>query len=437
MSDVVPVDAEVLAAIDAAVDELREARTEATREMVGFKSVLGAEAGVQRWMADAFEDAGLAVDAWNLRYDDLKDLPGFSPVDWDEGERPIVVGVHRVARPAGRSLILNGHVDVVPAGPEELWSSPPYAPEIRGGRMYGRGAGDMKSGLAAALFAYRAVRLAGFEPAAELIVQSVIEEECSGNGALATVQRGYRADAAIIPEPFDHTLLTEQLGVLWARVTVHGRPTHVLEATAGADAIRIAWELIEELRWLEEEMNRPEARHPAYRDAEHPINLNVGRIEGGEWTSSVPASCTFQARIGFFPGASVAETKRLVERRIAGVAEAHPVLRERPPRIDWIGFHAEPYTIRADAAPLEALAEVHRRTLGTEPRTLASTATTDARILGQAGGIPTTCYGPEARAIHGVDESVDLESVHQVTRVLARFIAEWCGLRRAVGGAGA
>jgi acetylornithine deacetylase len=429
-------DAEALAAIDAAVDELRDERTEFLAELVRFRSVLGREAGIQRRMADAFADAGLEVDAWSLRYDDLRGMDGFSPVDWDDGERPTVVGVHRPAAARGRSLILNGHVDVVPAGPEELWTSPPYEPSIRGGRMYGRGAGDMKAGLAANLYALKALRLAGFEPAAELTLESVIEEECTGNGALATVQRGYRADAAIIPEPFDHTLLTAQLGVLWARVTVQGRPTHVLEATAGADAIRIAWELIEELRWLEEEMNRPEARHPAYADAEHPINVNVGRIQGGEWTSSVPASCTFEVRLGFFPGTSVAQMKRTLERRIAAVAEAHPVLRERPPRIDWVGFHAEPYEIGMDAAPMQVLADVHRRTLGTEAKTLASTATTDARILAQAGGVPTTCYGPQATAIHGVDESVDLESVHQVTRVLARFVAAWCGLRP-VGRAGA
>lgn len=426
----VPVGAEELNAIDAAVDELRDERTDFLADLVRFRSVLGREAGVQRRMADAFEDAGLAVDAWSVRYDDLKDLPGFSPVDWDDGERPNVVGVHRVARPAGRSLILNGHVDVVPAGPEELWASPPYEPDVRGGRMYGRGAGDMKSGIAAYLYAYKALRLAGFEPASELILQSVIEEECTGNGALATVQRGYRADAAIIPEPFDHTLLTEQLGVLWVRVTVHGRPAHVLEATAGSDAIRLAWQVTEELRRLEAEMNREEARPPAYRDAAHPINVNVGRIEGGEWTSSVPAACTFEARVGFFPGTSAAEAKRTVERRIAEFAAAHPVLRDDPPKLAWVGFQAEPYTIRADASPLRELADVHRDVFGTRPRTLAATATTDARILGLSGGIPTSCYGPEATSIHGVDESVDLESVHQVTRVLARFVASWCGLRR-------
>lgn len=432
MSDLVTLDDAVLADLDAAVAAGRTARTELTVELVRHDSTLGNEAGVQARMADAFEDAGLAVDAWTIDYAALKDLPGYSPVDWDAGDRPNVVGVHHVDRPAGRSLILNGHVDVVPAGPSDAWTRPPFGAVIEDGRMYGRGAGDMKSGVAAFLHAFLAIRRAGFEPASELILQSVIEEECTGNGALATVQRGYTADAAVIPEPFDHTLLTAQLGVLWLRVTVQGKPTHVLEATAGVDAIRAAWRLTEELRRMEAEMNAPEVRHPAYADAVHPINVNVGRIQGGEWPSSVAASCTFEARVGFFPGATTAaELSGRIEARLRAFAAQDDALAASPPRIEWVGFQAEPYEIGRDEGPLPALAEAHAAVLGGSPASLASTATTDARILGGAGGIPTTCYGPRANAIHGVDEWVDLESVHDVTRVLTRFIASWCGLRRA------
>lgn len=419
------------ARIDAAVEEGRGAREAFLADLVRFPSVLGQEAEIQRFMAASFREMGLEVDAWEIDAEALRDAPGFSPADWSYAERPVVVGLQRAAAPGGRSLILNGHVDVVPAGPEALWSSPPFEPTVRDGRMYGRGAGDMKAGIAAFVFAARAIRSAGLAPAGDLILQSVIEEECTGNGALATVERGYRADAAVIPEPFDHTLLTAQLGVLWLHVTVLGRPTHVLEATAGADAIRIAQEVIEDLRGLEAEMNAPEERHEAYRDAAHPINVNVGRIEGGEWTSSVPASCTFSLRVGFFPGTPLAEAKRRVEARIAAFAARHPVLRDAPPRIRYEGFHAEACTVDPDAPPMRALAEAHRDVLGYEAGHLASTATTDARFANLYAGTVATCYGPEATAIHGVDESVDLESVHRTTRVLARFIAAWCGVREA------
>lgn len=424
-------DASVLKRIDEAVLEGRRACTDFLCDLVRFPSVLGRESGIQRYLADAFAALDLEVDAWNLDLDDLRDRPGFSPVDWDYGERPNLVGVHRARRPQGRSLILNGHVDVVPAGPEELWTSPPFEPVIRDGRLYGRGAGDMKAGIAAFVHAVSALRRAGLEPASDLILQSVVEEECTGNGALAAVARGYTAAAAIIPEPFDHTLLTAQLGVLWLHVRVLGRPTHVLEATAGADAIRIAQELADDLRLLEEEMNLPENRHQAYLAAVHPINFNVGRIEGGEWTSSVPASCTLSLRVGFYPGTSVGEMKRRVEERIAAFAGRHPALADAPPQIRYAGFHAEPCTVDPDADLLRELATAHREVLGYDASTLASTATTDVRFFSLYGDTVATCYGPRATAIHGIDESVELASVHDVTRVLARFIASWCGVREA------
>ncbi len=426
-SAAVPVDDAVLRELDAAVDALRAEREAFLAELVRFPSTLGHEREVQARMADAFAEAGFEVDAFTS---DWTDLPGAAPVDWDPRDRPTVLGRHRVAEPLGRSLILNGHVDVVPAGPEELWSSPPFEPVVRDGWMVGRGAGDMKSGIAAYLYAVHAVRRAGFEPASELTVQSVIEEECTGNGALAAALHGPRADGAVIPEPFDRTVLLQQVGVAWAKATVHGRPTHVLEATAGADAIRLAWELVAELRRFEEEQNRPEALPPGYAEQEHPIHLNVGRIEGGEWPSSVPAACTLRLRIGVPPGDTVADVQRRVEERVAAFAAAHPVLATRPPRLEWIGFHAEPYGVAPDAPLVRELAAVHRELTGADPAELHTTATTDARIVAGAGGTPATCYGPRARAIHGVDEAVELDSVHEVTRVLARFVARWCGLRR-------
>lgn len=420
---------DAVARIDDAVDAQRDAQLDFLRTLVRYPSVLGEEAEAQAFMAETFREAGLEVDQWPIRLAEIRDLPGFSPVDWSYEGKTNVVGVHRPDGAHGRSLVLNGHIDVVPAGPEALWSHPPFEPTLRDGRLFGRGAGDMKAGIAAYLYAFLALRRAGLEPAGEVILQSVVEEECTGNGALACVQRGYRADAAVIPEPFD--LMVAQVGVLWLHVTVHGRPTHVLEATAGADAIRIAQDLIEDLRVLEEEANAPERRPPEYRDVHHPINFNVGRIEGGEWTSSVPAACSFSLRVGFFPGTSPAAMRRRVEERIGAFAARHPVLRGRPPTIRYAGFQAGGCTIDPSSDLLRELAEAHADVHGEPPVTYASTATTDARLFNLYGDTVATCYGPAASGIHGIDESVDLASVHRVTRVLARFIARWCGVRPA------
>ncbi len=144
---------------------------------------------------------------------------------------------------------------MVPAGPLDMWETPPFAPAIRDGRMYGRGAGDMKSGTIAALFALDAIRSAGFKPTARIHFQSVIEEESTGIGALSTIQRGYRADCAFIPEPTGGNLVRAQVGVIWFRIKVRGKPAHVAEAGVGANAIKAAYHLIHALEGLEEEWN--------------------------------------------------------------------------------------------------------------------------------------------------------------------------------------
>ena len=423
-------DAETTGRIAGEVENLAAEQVEFLKRLVRFPSVLGHELEAQRYLAETFASLDLDVDAWTIDLADIEGLPGYSPVDWSYENKLNVVGGHRVAEPQGRSLILNGHIDVVPPGAAALWSDPPFTSVVRDGRLYGRGAGDMKAGIAAFVYAFKALREAGLQPASDLYLQSVVEEECTGNGALACLQRGYRADGAVIPEPFDQTLLTSQLGVMWLRVTLYGRPAHVLEATAGVDAIALAQELIGELRRLEAELNDASVRPDDYRDAAHPINFNVGRLEGGDWPSSVAAACEFTVRIGFFPGVPLEEVRATVEQRVRDFAAAHPLLRHRPPELRYAGFQAEGCRVDAESDLLRGLGLVHTQVTGRQPVYLASTATTDARFFNLYGNVPCTCYGPEARNIHGIDESVDLQSLQRVTLVLARFVAAWCGVRR-------
>ena len=137
------------------------------------------------------------------------------------------MATHRPREGRGRSLLLQGHVDVVPAGPLNMWTSPPFAPAIRDGRMYGRGANDMKSGVCAMVFALDALRECGYLPGSDVYVQTVTEEESTGNGALSTLARGYRADACLIPEPTGPRILRGTVGVMWFRLSIRGKPVHV------------------------------------------------------------------------------------------------------------------------------------------------------------------------------------------------------------------
>lgn len=398
--------------------------------LVRFPSLMGREASAQDYMEGLFRGMGLAVDRFEVRDEDLRGMPGYSPPTGHGQRQDNIVGAHRPRDAIGRSLILNGHIDVVPVGAESLWTDPPFEPVIRDGRMYGRGAGDMKAGIAAYIAAFEALRRLGFQPAAPVWLQSVVEEECTGNGALACLHRGYRAEAALIPEPFDHSILDAQVGVLWLQVEILGKPAHVLDVQRGINAIECAFALYRGMETLRDEWNAPQCahRHAAFAHHPRPINFNLGKIEGGEWQSSVPTRCVMGIRAGFHPGMTAGEAKAAIEARIAQVAAADDRLRQALIRVTYGGFHAEGFVLDRGLPMMRLLAESHVRVMGDPPAWLASTATTDARVFNLYGATPATCYGPEATFIHGIDESVSLESTRQVTRVLALFIARWCGV---------
>jgi acetylornithine deacetylase len=407
-------------------------------ELVAQPSLLGDEAGAQVLMAREFAALGLRVHEFEVDEARIKDHPGYSPSILPYAGRRNVVGIHQPAGPVrGRSLILNGHIDVVPVGTDSLWSSPPFAPRIEGdplsGRMYGRGAADMKAGIVAYTQAMRALQNLGFEPAAQVYLQSVVEEECTGNGALACLVEGYTADAAIIPEPFEG-VMSAQMGVMWLTIDVHGLPVHASVAHTGMSAIGYAQQMVEWLKELETAWNRPAARHACYAGHPHPINFNLGRISGGEWTSSVPTHCRVDMRLGFYPGRTPAEVRAEVEAHLAasharfvGQDSGNASLKYS---ISYQGFQAQGVVVDIAQPAIQQLLQCHRDIAGSEAPLNATPATTDVRFFHLYGQIPSTCYGPNGTDIHGIDEWVSLSSMQRVTAVLALYIARWCGLNR-------
>ncbi|WP_239002932.1 M20 family metallopeptidase [Rhodovastum atsumiense] len=421
-------DASLVRGLTAAVEALQDEAVALLSALVREPSLLGQEAGAQKIMAGTFAGLGLEVDTFAIDEAALQGMPGWSPSLISYDGRLNVVGVHRPRAARGRSLILNGHIDVVPPGEAARWTTPPFEPVVREGRLYGRGAGDMKAGIVAYTMAFKALRSLGLAPAAPVYLQSVIEEECTGNGALACLQRGYRAEAAVIPEPFNQTLMTAQLGVMWMQVEVRGRAAHMIDRGQGTSAIDAAFSVAAHLRRLEAAWNEPAARHPRYAAHAHPVNFNLGRIEGGEWTSSVPESCAMHWRLGFYPGEDLAEVRGRVERCVAEAIATDPALAGCAATVRWAGFQAAGFEIDPGAAVLQVLGEAHRAVCGRDAAELACTCTTDARFFALYGDTPATCYGPEASSIHTVDESVSLASLREVTTVLALFMARWCGV---------
>ncbi len=231
-------------------------------------------------IGDLLRERGYEVDDWHIDLDDLRDLRGYGPIEHDFSKARTVVGTYRPQNNAGKSLILQGHCDVVPAGPLDMWETPPFSPTIKDGRMYGRGACDMKSGTIGALYALDAIKAAGLKPTGRIHFQSVIEEESTGVGALSTLQRGYRADACFIPEPTGGKMVRSQVGVIWFRLKVRGFPVHVFEAGAGANAIMAAYHLIHALEKLEAEWNERAKADRHFKALVHPINFNPGHHQG-------------------------------------------------------------------------------------------------------------------------------------------------------------
>ncbi|MEY8828395.1 ArgE/DapE family deacylase [Sedimentitalea sp. XS_ASV28] len=424
-------DENTAARIAQAVDDGFDAQIGFLRDFVAIPSLRFQEGPAQDFVADALRARGYSVDDWTIRLADLESLPGFGPIMGDFSRARSVVGTHHPVEVKGRSLILQGHLDVVPEGPTEMWTHPPFDPVIEDGWMYGRGAGDMKAGTVAAIFALDALARAGVEPAARVHVQSVIEEESTGLGALSTLQRGYRADAAVLPEPSDFTINRAQVGALWFRLRLRGRPVHVAVAGEGSNAILAAHDVIRALQGLEADWNARATQHPVYGDVAHPLNFNAGKISGGDWASSVPAWCDVDCRMGVLPGQDLAEARAEIEACVAAASRDHPFLSNTPPQVIWNGFQAEGYVLGADADPaLGVMQSAYARTFETDAplQERKMTALTDTRFYGLYYGIPAFCIGPRAENIHGFDERVDLQSVRDLTRMLAFFIAEWCGL---------
>jgi acetylornithine deacetylase len=414
-----------------AVDDAFDAQLATTRDFVAIPSTRGAEGPCQDMIGDLLRQRGYEVDDWHIDLDDLKDQRGYGPIAHDFSRARSVVGTTRPATNAGRSLILQGHCDVVPAGPLELWETPPFSPVVKDGRMYGRGACDMKSGTIGALYALDAIKAAGFKPTARIHFQSVIEEESTGIGALSTLARGYRADACFIPEPTGGKMVRAQVGVIWFRLKVSGHPVHVAHAGSGSNAIMAAYHLIAALGQLEAEWNGRAASDPHFKALTHPINFNPGIIKGGDWASSVPAWCDVDCRIAILPGWSVAACQKEILACVANAARDRRFLSNNPPDVEWSGFLSEGYELKDSAEAEAAFGKAFTAVYGGEVADLVFTALTDTRFYGLNYNIPSLCFGASGEAMHGFNEHVDLESLRQSTKATALFIAEWCGLEKA------
>lgn len=407
------------------VDQRFASSIDFLQAMVRQPSTLGNEKGVQKVVYQRLQEIGLKPESWDFDLETLRQHPNFGPLDLSYQGRPNVTAVWPAGASGGKSAIFNGHTDVVSAEPLINWTHDPFGAEIVGDWMYGRGAADMKGGVAAMILAVEAVRSAGVSLRGEVTLEAVIEEECTGNGTLACVLKGLKADTAIVPEPHGLTASLSTVGVIWFRVKTRGQASHVLAAESAVNAIEKMIPVITALRALEAEMNA-ETRHPYYTELPHPINLNIGVIRSGDWPSTVPSSCFIECRLSCQPGSSVDATQERVRQAVKKAAHEDAWLQKYPPEVEFFGFRAEPSVVDPTTEAMKTLADCHQAIVGGKLAINPSTATTDERFFLNILGIPATCYGPLGERIHAGEERVYLPSVLLSAKVMALFMLRWC-----------
>ena len=400
--------------------------TETLEALVRIPSVTGNEDAAQEWVARTLGELGGEVDRWRVEPEALQGEADYP------GARVTSPRLNVVARFAGTgggpTLILNGHIDTVTPGDEGRWAHPPFGAEVVGDFLYGRGAADMKGGLAAILAAVRAVRMAGVRLKGTFQVQSVIGEEDGGVGAFAALRRGHTGDAVVICEPTQLAVIPVHAGVTIFRITVPGRAAHGCVRAEGVSAFERFLPIHTALKALEEDRNRT-VRHPLYEGTALPWPLSIGIVQAGIWPAIVPERLVAEGRIGVGIGERVVDVRRQLEAAVARAATTDPWLREHPPTVEWIGGVWEPSRPSPDHPVVRALQRAATDVLGRPARVCGATYGSDLRLFTNTFGVPGVLFGPgDIRLAHFTDEHVALSEVETAARALAMTICEYCGV---------
>ncbi len=438
--------ARVLAEVDAAA----AATERALADLVATPSIGGtdAEHDIQADLARQLDQAGLDVDHWRLPLDTLMAEPDFPGVEVERTEAWGLVG-RLPGRGDGPSVMLDGHIDVVPTGDLARWSSPdPFSGRVVDGELFGRGACDMKAGVASAIAAVTAVRRSGVPLRGDLLIACVAGEEDGGLGTYATLRRGWRADACVIPEPTSLDLLVANAGALTFRLRIAGKATHASRRSEGVSAVDKLVPVLAALTRLETARNRDV--DPLMASWALPYPISIGRVQSGDWASSVPDLLVAEGRLGVALGEPVEHARSALEEAIASAGDDDPWLRAHPVTVQWWGGQFAPGRLAADSDLAARMSAAHiaasRGSMpasaaatgvalsaaaagtGRVPRQLGAPYGSDLRLL-QGAGMPTLQYGPgDAVHAHAPDERVPLVEVHTASRALALLALDICGI---------
>ncbi|MBN9249030.1 MAG: ArgE/DapE family deacylase [Mesorhizobium sp.] len=408
------------------IDKNKDKAIQFLQKMVSIPSVTGDEAAIQAFVADYMKGIGLDVDMWDTDWEELRKHPGYRAVDRGYEGRPNIVATSKGVG-GGRSLLLNGHTDVIPVGNGEGWSDNPWSAKIEDGRIYGRGSCDMKSGVASHILAVEYLKQAGVKLKGDVFINVVIDEEVSGHGTLDTVIRGYKADAGISGETSDLHVQPACIGRIWFQIDVQGKPAGIQQRYLGISAIELGNKIVKAVQELEDHRVAT-VKHPLYPSALDSLPCIIGSFQAGNYPSAFPASAVLKGSIGTVPGEDHEGVKQSLVKKIAETAAKDPWMKDHPPVVRFVGYDAEASEIPRDHGIVETVSHAYTEITGKQPTISGRQGAADTRFLNSYGNTPTVIFGPGSTAVmHANDEYVSIDDYITSIKVMALSIYDWCG----------
>ena len=392
------------------------------RAMIRIPSITGSEEVVASWAADALRELGLAVETVRPDLVAMRADPAWPGEEMPRTSLPVVIG--RVGRADGRRIVLSGHLDVVPPGDRSTWTDDPWSGEVRDGMVVGRGACDMKGGVASILAAVRALRASGDldRLGGELVVALVPSEEDGGQGTLAAIRAGVRGDAAIITEPSDLDVVVAHAGAITFRLVVPGRAAHASRRREGVSALDKLFVLARALEADEARRNAAET-DPLMTALGLPYPTIIGIVNGGEWASTVLDRVTADGRYGVRLGQSEDDAAAELSACIATACDADEFLRDHRATVEITGGRFGSARVPSDHPLPVGLADTVEAVTGRRPRLLGEPYGADMRLFVNVGATPCVIFGPgNVNVAHSADESVPIDQVEACARVLAEWV---------------
>jgi acetylornithine deacetylase len=405
----------------------RAALLDDLRALVRIPSITGGEEAVTVEAARRLAAAGAAIEVVETDPAVIRADPDWPGEETSRTSLPVVLG--RIGRPGGRRIVLSGHLDVVPPGDLGTWTTDPWAADVRDGALYGRGACDMKGGVAAILAAVRSLVSSGAADRldGEVLVALVPGEEDGGQGTLAAIRAGAFGDLAVIPEPSTLDIVVAHAGAITFRLTVPGRAAHASQRREGVSALDNLYVLLRALERDEARRNGAET-NPLMTALGLPYPTIVGIVHGGQWASTVLDQVVVDGRYGVRLGQSPADAARDLFRAIDDANETDPFLRDHPATVEIVGGQFGSGQIAADHPLAVGLADAAEAVSGRRPAFLGEPYGADMRLFINVGNTPCVIFGPgDVKVAHSADEHVPLDDVETCAAVLAEWVVRELG----------